>query len=171
MKFIKLGVISGVMIFLVITALSLLLPSQIVVSRAVDINQPLDTVYAFVNNLNNWPKWMDNFDTTLQKISPNPRGKNAFIQTSEVTVTLTKVSNKKIEAIWQSGSRKQMPGEFNFYPAKGNTITTVQWQFIQKVKWYPWEKFASIATDKIISPYMEKSLDNLKQLAEGPAGK
>jgi hypothetical protein len=34
------------------------------------------------------------------------------------------------------------------------------------LKWYPWEKFASIIFDRQLGPYMERSLGNLKKLAE-----
>jgi len=42
----------------------------------------------------------------------------------------------------------------------------VQWQFEQKLKWYPWEKFASLMSDKIMGPMMEANLDELRKLVE-----
>jgi hypothetical protein len=38
--------------------------------------------------------------------------------------------------------------------------------FIQHVAWYPWERIASLMSQKILSPPMEKSLSTLKQVAE-----
>jgi hypothetical protein len=42
----------------------------------------------------------------------------------------------------------------------------VQWQFEQKVKWYPWERLGSMMNDKILGTMMEKNLNNLKALVE-----
>jgi hypothetical protein len=45
-------------------------------------------------------------------------------------------------------------------------VTVVQWQFEQKIKWYPWEKFGSMMNDKILGTMMEKNLGNLRKLIE-----
>jgi thiamine kinase-like enzyme len=51
-----------------------------------------------------------------------------------------------------------------FSPARH--VTVVQWQFQQRLSWYPWEKLGSIMNDKIIGPMMEKNLGNLKKIVE-----
>ena len=59
MRLIKLGIISVVVLFGLITAMSMLLPSQVIISRAIDINRPLVTVYEAVTDLSKWKGWMD----------------------------------------------------------------------------------------------------------------
>ena len=44
--------------------------------------------------------------------------------------------------------------------------TQLTWNVNTTMKWYPWEKFSSIVSDKILSPFMEQSLDNLKVAVE-----
>ncbi len=165
MRIIKLGLISAVFLFLAVTAISLLLPSTINISRAIDVNAPLYSVYANINNLTKWKNWLANYDSAKVSTSENPVGKGATITINKTIVTITANNPDKIETLWLSGS-KSLIGEFNFIKHDNSSQVTVQWHFIQHVRWYPWEKFASIVSDKVMSPTMEKSLDNLKKLVE-----
>lgn len=167
MRLIKLSVISVVVLFGLITAMSMLLPSQVVISRAIDINKPLDSVYNTVTDLTKWKGWMDNYEADSTIISVPAIGKGSFIKMGKVKVDITALDSTKMEASWRNGENRPLPGSFNFLPSTDHQMVTVQWQFTQKVKWYPWEKFASITSDKVLGPYMEKSLDNLKKLLEG----
>ena len=165
MRFIKLGLISIVFLFFVVTAMSLLLPSTINISRAIDINAPMDSVYANINDVSNWKNWFANSNSTNTILSERSIGKGATIMVNKTTVTITETTPNKIKTTWQTGS-KSLEGEFNIIKQSGSSQVTVQWHFTQQVKWYPWEKFASIVSDKVMSPAMEKSLDNLKRVVE-----
>jgi hypothetical protein len=167
MKILKLAIISVVGLFLLVTVFSLLLPSNVIISRAIDINAPLDSVYPLVSDLSYWPAWMENYASSKTELSSaSSKGKGAALKMGEVKVIINESDPKKISATWQSGESRPLPGEFNFIGTDTSGHLTVQWQFNQKVKWYPWEKFASIVSDKALGPFMEKSLDNLKNLAE-----
>lgn len=168
MRLIKLGLISAVVLFMVVTAISLLLPSSIIISRAVDIEADLSTVYPKVADLSNWKQWYAFSDTTHFSVSANTTGKGAVLTIDKSMITLGEVTEKKVKAYWSIDANNQMPGEFNFITsdAIGATHLTIQWQVIHKVKWYPWEKFASIVADKSIGSFMEKSLDKLKEVSE-----
>jgi len=166
MRLIKLGVLSVVVLFGLITAMSMLLPSQVIISRAIDINKPLDSVYQAVADLTRWKGWMDNYDAAATSFSTPAKGKGAYIKMGKVRVDITTLARNKMDGIWQSADNRPLPGSFNFVPSNNQQTVTVQWQFVQKVAWYPWEKFASITSDKVLGPYMEKSLDNLKKLLE-----
>lgn len=165
MRFIKLAIISFVFLFLLITAISLLLPSTINVSRAIDIMGPIDSVYRNINDVANWKKWYANYDSAGVSFSGKTSGEGSSITMNKTTVTIVKSSADKIKTAWQSGS-KTLEGEFNFIRQNNASEITVQWLFVQHVKWYPWEKLALIVTDKTIGPVMEKSLDNLKMVVE-----
>ena len=79
MRIIKLGLISAVFLFLVVTAISLLLPSTVNISRAIDVNAPFDTVYTNLNDLSNWKKWIAGYDSINTTISQPSTGKGAVI--------------------------------------------------------------------------------------------
>lgn len=164
-RLIKLGVISAVALFLLITAMSLLLPSTINISRAIDIAAPFDTVYENINNVNRWKNWYANYDSANVSFPAKTAGPGAVIRLNNTTVTVVESTADSIKTVWSSGT-KTLKGSFNFYRQPGSSLVTVQWHFVQQVRWYPWEKFASIVTDKTISPVMQRSLDNLKKLAE-----
>jgi hypothetical protein len=166
MKFIKLALISLVIFFILITAMSLLLPSTVHLSRAIDINAPFDTVYNNINDVSNWKSWYASYDSTQFSTSKNTVGKGASVTFGKTTAIITQVTPDKIKAVWQTGDNTPLEGEFNFIRNGASTMTTVQWHFTQHVKWYPWQKFASIVSDKVVSPVMEKSLDNLKKKVE-----
>lgn len=166
MRFVKLGLISIVFFFLLLTAFSLLLPSQTNISRAIDINAPADTMYDYVNNIAKWKSWYADYDSSKVSLSSQTAGKGASLTINKTTVTLREALPGKIKAVWQTGKSNLVEGEFNFIAKDSASSMTLQWNFIQKVKWYPWEKFASIVSHKTIGPFMEKSLENLKKEAE-----
>src|SRR6476660_8987602 len=57
MKIVKLVLISAVILFLLITALSLLLPSHVRISRALDIPAPKEKILPLISDLKQWHKW------------------------------------------------------------------------------------------------------------------
>ncbi|HKG68295.1 MAG TPA: SRPBCC family protein [Segetibacter sp.] len=166
MRFVKLGLISIVFFFFLLTAFSLLLPSVTNISRAIDINAPADTVYSYINNILKWKSWYANYDSSLVSLSSATVGRNSSLTMDKTTVTIKEALPDKIKAVWQTGKNKPVAGEFNFITKDSSSFMTLQWNFTQKVKWYPWQKFASILSDKTLGPFMEKSLENLKKEAE-----
>lgn len=166
MRFVKLGLISIVFFCLLLTAFSLLLPSVTNISRAIDINAPADTVYAYINNIEKWKNWYANYDSSEASLSSTTVGKGASLTLNKTTVTLQEVLPHKIKAEWQTGKNNPVEGEFNFIVKDSASFVTLQWNFVQKVKWYPWQKIASILSDKTLGPFMEKCLENLKKEAE-----
>ncbi|HEX8462104.1 MAG TPA: SRPBCC family protein [Segetibacter sp.] len=166
MRFIKLGVISIVFFALLITGISLLLPSTVYISRAIDINAPVETAYNNVSNLANWKNWYVDYDSATAVLSANTTRPGASLRMQKLSIKLVEVTPAQVKAIWQNGESMQLPGEFNFISQPGATQMTLQWKFKHTVKWYPWQKFASILSDKAIGPSMEKSLQSLKDYVE-----
>lgn len=166
MRFVKLALISLVFFFLLLTGISLLLPSVTHISRAIDINAPADTVYNYIHNMAKWKYWYADYDSSTSYVSTLNNGKSAVLIINKTTVTIKESLPTQIKAVWQTGKSEPLPGEFNFITQNPASQVTVQWHFTQKVKWYPWQKFASVASNKIIGPFMEKSLENLKREAE-----
>src|SRR4051794_21081977 len=145
MKFIKLGLISLVVFGLMLTAFSLLLPSQTNISRAIDINAPADTVYKYINNIAKWKEWYANYDSSTASISSVTVGKGASLSMNKTTATISEAVPDTIKVTWQTNNNNPVVGEFSLIPRDSTaTSITLQWNFIQKVKWYPWQKLASI---------------------------
>lgn len=165
MRILKLGLISFFLLFLLITAISLLLPSTVHISRAIDISAPVDSVYANINDLGKWKRWFANYDSSSVTLSHNTSGVGATFTINKTTVSIVASNDTTIKTVWKGGN-KILEGDFNVIKQVGSSQVTVQWHFIQRVQWYPWEKFALIISNKSIGSVMERSLDNLKKISE-----
>lgn len=159
MRIIKLILISVVVFFLLLTAITSLMPSRIRVSRAIDINAPAKQVKEHIANLNGWDYWEEYTHTfTSKKVSANK------IEADAITVTLQQVSDTLITTLWQQKGN-QFTGGYAIIKQQEN-LTTVQAYFDFTLAWYPWEKLQGIIYDERLGPGMEKSLKQLKQVAE-----
>ena len=142
MSVIKLGGISVIVFAVILFLLSLLIPSHIRVSRAIDIHaNRVDTVIA---DLQTWPEWNTLFNDS-------------------VTVRKLSSDSNNIRTLWLSRNNA-IRSTFHIERASG--VSVVQWYFQFDLKWYPWEKLGSIIFDKQLGPPMEQSLNNLKKRFE-----
>jgi hypothetical protein len=57
MRFIKLALISLVVLFLLVLGMSLLIPSHVRISRAINITAPKDSLVLQLSDLRNWKQW------------------------------------------------------------------------------------------------------------------
>ncbi len=161
MRFLKLGLISAVVLFAVVTFISLLFPSTVIVSRAVNIYVPKDSIVPLVKDFNGWKKWINGMEKESVKIlsatEANLAGTTVVIDTTG--------SVYSINSSWQNKNKK-MTSAINVLNDSASKITIVQWEFTQHIQWYPWEKFASMMNDKILGTMMESNLARLKSIAE-----
>ena len=58
MRLIKLALISIIALFTVLSFFSVMMPSTVLVSRAVDIYAPSDSIKFYVSDLNQWVYWV-----------------------------------------------------------------------------------------------------------------
>lgn len=159
MRIIKLILISAVVFFLLLTAITSLMPSSIRVSRAIDINAPASIIKEHIANLNGWDYWEEyTHSFTNKKISPTK------IEADSITVTLQQVSDTLITTLWKQKGNHFIGG-YTIIKQQEN-LTTVQSYYDFTLAWYPWEKLQGIIYDERLGPGMEKSLKQLKQLTE-----
>jgi hypothetical protein len=144
MRIVKLGIISIIVFSLLLVAFSLLIPSHVRISRAVNITAPRQTVYANVESQDKWKEWNE-------------------LANEKIDVSILSRQPDLIQTAWKY-SDKSVNSSFRF--EESANITVVQWYFDFHLRWYPWEKFGSITFDKQFGPVMERSLNNLKKLVE-----
>ena len=156
---IKLGVISVIALFLLLSVFSALLPAHVRISRAVSIAAPPARVTAFLGNCTRWQQW----NAYIQSLPDKSVTINS-IQSKQLTVTITSSDTSATKTSWRQANGKVFPGVFSL-TAQG-PFTVVQWYFDFHFRWYPWEKLSSIVYDKQLGPMMQESLDNLKQQSE-----
>jgi hypothetical protein len=161
MRFLKLIGISVVILFILVTALGLLFPSKVIVSRAVDITAPKSSILLLIKDVNGWQKWVEGMNDQSVVISSPTK---ALLGKTDVTIT--SVSDSIIASTWVARNGNIQTCSINLFGDSARIQTVVQWEFQQQLKWYPWERFASMMNDKILGTMMEKNLNNLKVLAE-----
>jgi hypothetical protein len=161
MRLVKLALISIVGLFIVVFLMSLLIPSKIRISRAVDITAPKDSVVQQLSDLRNWQRW--NQLVTSPDIN-NPSYSNNSFTSDRLQVMLQSVKADSIFTMWTQQGGKQIASAYTLH-VQDNTVV-VQWYFDFKLNWYPWEKFGSIIFDKQLGPPMEYSLAELKKELE-----
>lgn len=161
MKLLKLGLISLVILFLLATIMGAMLPSKVLVSRAVNIKAPIDSVRNQIEDIRQWPNWVEGMNDPSVHIQSSV---NAQIGKSEVTIA--EKNDSTVISTWITAKGKPQISTMRviYQPQQG--VTIVQWQFEQSIGWLPWERLGSIMNDKILGPMMEKNLDQLRRLIE-----
>ena len=160
-KIVKLVLISAVILFLLITALSLLLPSHVRISRALDIAAPKERILPFIKDLNQWHKWNrfvivgDSMTAFFSSSTPTT------IHAGQIFIQLQKKDGDTVATTW---TQNNIESGSHIVCLAGEGYTTVQWYFDFHLKWYPWQKFQSIVYDKELGAPMEASLENLKRI-------
>lgn len=161
MRFVKLAIISFIVLSLVIYALSLLIPSEMRVSRAVTINANKDSVWKALKDVKAWAEWNVMLQQPLTNIVVDSNG----FKSDQLEVFIVSSPIDLIQTSWQQFGNEKIQSAFSL-TAAGTDRTVLQWYFDFKVKWYPWEKFGSIIFDKQMGPGMEQSLNNLRKRVE-----
>jgi hypothetical protein len=158
MKLIKLGLISVLVLGIIITLIGLLFPSTVIVSRAVDIEAPKDSIFLRVSRLSAWSGWVNGMsDSTVTIISDQEA------QLGNTHVQITGVTDSTVLSVWTNPDGQQQTSTIRLIRNGNEGYTVVQWQFVQSIAWYPWERFGSMMNDKIMGTMMEQNLQQLKQ--------
>jgi predicted PurR-regulated permease PerM len=161
MRFVKLAIISAVVLFIVIFLFSLIIPSTVRVSRAIDIAAPKDSLVARLADLRQWKEW--NIMANNPEFNNEQFLENA-ITSEQMTITKKAQAGDTLLTDWKQSNARVLNSGFTWFGNDGQLV--LQWYFDIKLRWYPWEKFGSIVFDKQLGPPMEKSLGNLKKLLE-----
>jgi len=146
MRIIKLGLISVVFFAVMITLVSLLFPSHVRISKAVDINSDKETVLAQLKDTSNWKNWYPGADSSMPVV--------------ELTATDSSIQFHQVGNVNRSGEG------FNIMPVGQPHTVTVQWYMDIHLHWYPWEKFSSLLLENRYGPFMERGLTRLKAYLE-----
>ena len=168
MRFIKLFFISIIVLFCVLMAISLTIPSHIRISRAINIGAPMQKVFNAVNDLKAWDSWnhFTSQSSLTNKIFSDPSsGYGALMKADQLSIIITDSKPDSIKTNWDQLNAKRFDAGFNFYQLRPDSVT-VQFYLDFHFKWYPWEKFTTLLYDKQLGPVMEESLSGLKHILE-----
>jgi hypothetical protein len=161
MKLIRLAFFSILTLFVIAALIGIMLPSTALVSRAINIAAPKDSIIPYIKDIEQWKGWMDGMQQASGSItSPS------HADLAGTIVDITSVTDSTIVSSWKTKTGNIQTSTVRVIGDSTQKITIVQWQFEQKLKWYPWERLGSIMNDKILGTMMEKNLANLKTLIE-----
>lgn len=160
-------------LFIVITLLSLLIPSKVKVTRTTVINSDdRFSVTRQISDIRNWYNWHPLFKSgneTLQAKGLHSTGTGAFefdyagklIQVRFLDSTAT-----SLHFLMQMKGENDVYNEVVISGINGQHGTQIIWTATTQLHWYPWEKFYGIFIDKLSGPGYELGLQNLKQFIE-----
>ena len=164
MGVIKLGFISIIVFALIITGISLLFPSHIRVSKAIDIRTGKDSVMNEISDASNWKKWFPGGDSASYFIEAGTI--KGIITSSGQSLVITGVTDSSVVAKYTGPDAKKGQSGWNIIPTNSPDFITLQWFMDFQLRWYPWEKFSSLLLEKRYGPMMEQGLDKLKKILE-----
>jgi hypothetical protein len=153
MRLIKLALISFVVFFGIITAMSLLIPSRVRISRATNISDPSDSVFYLIRNREQWPRWHPAFQQ--QNIV-------ALLQQHGIQVTPLLQTDTLVTVRWQQAGKPPVLNGWQLHRFTASDSATLQWYMDFQLKWYPWQKFSSLFYEKTYGAMMEQGLQNIK---------
>ena len=156
MRLVKLLLISFLVLASIITAISLLLPSKVVVSRAIEISAPKEQIAYYISDLNQWNAWMTEWKENKVTI----KGNTAYISTQ--TIELVQQTDSSASFKWIATGQAPYDVLIEWLPLSKD-FYVIHWSFTQQVRWYPWEKFQTLLNEKLLGYKMETELVHLKE--------
>lgn len=163
-------VLAGLFIF--ITILSLLIPSKLMVSRAVVINAPAEKVFREISDLQNWKHWQPVFinDSSAIRFYAGPGGTSDSCEWDSKGKTnlmqITQKSDNAVSVILKRAGENDVKNNISVLPLADTNQVQVEWNVLIQLKWYPWEKFYGIFIEKITGEGYEAALNSLKAYVE-----
>jgi hypothetical protein len=154
-QIIKLALISFGFFFLLLTAISLLVPSHVRISKAINIGADKTSIFSQIRDTAQWSSWHPGFKQTPQQLLPQ-----------KPVVTTTVQNDSLIIMNLNSGDKKTMVNGWQLYNYASTDSLTLQWYMDFHLEWYPWQKFGSLFFEDTYGKMMEQGLSNLKQLSE-----
>jgi hypothetical protein len=167
MRFLKLVLISILVLFIVITFVFSLFPSHIRISRVVNIHSSKEKIAQVISDLKTWKDWNEFFNDSSSgnSLSTPSIGKGASAASRSLRVTILNAGKDSITTSWTPKDKQPFSGGFNIVQTDSDNVV-VEWYFNFHFRWYPWEKLGSMYYDKQLGPLMEKSLSGLKNYLE-----
>jgi len=173
MRFVRLAVLSFIFLFLVIWGISLFLPSHITLSRTINIKAPADSIAAMLKNPSNWRYWYPGMDPNQPYYEVGNGVKGVIIDKysdikNPVYLRLEKVEGNLITALFVGRKMKPIVNTWRVIEHTPTDSLALQWAMDIDLRWYPWEKFASLALEKTYGPKMEQGLVALRKRVQTP---
>jgi hypothetical protein len=155
MRLIKLAILSFIFLFLIITAISLLIPSHIRISKAINIAPPKDSIFALIKDAKSWPQWHPAFMPT-----------DSFRKIPQIQIIPVTTNDSELVFQLKQQDKRPVLNGWKIYEHASTDSLTLQWYMDFHLKWYPWQKFGSLIYENTYGVMMEQGLGNLKKAVQ-----
>ena len=169
-RFIKPVFIGIIGLSVLVTLISLLLPSEVHGRRGIVINADKKMIMEQILDCSNWKHWQPNFMTDSLLVVTDAYGDAVIDHNGKKDFYKKKpgsVSDSSATFIQSREGENDVVHIFTLTKDAATNGTYADWKFITHLKWYPWEKFSGFFTESFTAPGMEQGLENLKKKAEG----
>ncbi|MEI8111457.1 MAG: SRPBCC family protein [Chitinophagia bacterium] len=157
MRLVKFVLISALIFFLLLLGIGLLMPSKVVVSRAINIPVPANRVFPYMQDVRKWPQWMQGLDSNQIKTI-----NDSVYQVGNLTIQWIESNANHMITQWKSKNGTLQISTMRIITDSANAGCTAQWQFEQPLGWLPWERLGSMLNEKIMGPQLETNLQQLR---------
>lgn len=149
MRIIKLGIISAVVFFLLITLMSLLVPSKVRISKAVDLSGDRMQLLASIKDVQQWPQWHPAFEKGIA---------------ANQSLTVVGNTDTSFTVVIQNKKGRSVLNTWQLHHLGNDNSHTLQWTMDFNLSWLPWHKFSSLFYEGTYGRMMQQGLNNLKSL-------
>ena len=172
MRMIKgfLFVITG--LFIMITLVSLFIPSRVIVVRGVEVNANSQKVFDEIRNFHNWHHWQPVFkaDPAKMRYSADSTTAGSFCEWEsngkKNKLLFTTMDPNRVTVSLSREGEIDVTNVISVLPLSDSNRVQVEWQALTRLKWYPWEKFYGIFIEKMTGSGYEDALNSLKSYVE-----
>ena len=155
MRLIKLALISFFVFFAIVTAISLLIPSHVRISKAINISHTSDSLYSLIANRSQWRRWHPAFK--LKNI-------DSLLQVHEITITPVVNTDSLVTVHWQQAGKNPVVNSWQIHRFSASDSAALQWYMDFQLPWYPWQKFSSLFYEKTYGTMMTRGLNNIDSI-------
>ena len=154
MRIIKLALISAIFFFLLLTAISSLVPSTVRLSKAINIGAAKEDILSLVSDTTAWKEWHPGFRNSNRQAASAPQILPVSKSDSLIIMQLNRPGKNPVLNGWQ------------VYQYASTDSITIQWYMDFQLQWYPWQKFGSLFYENTYGTMMQQGLAAIKELAE-----
>jgi hypothetical protein len=174
MRFVKAFFVGITGLFVIITLLSLLIPSRVEVVRSVAIyNTTTAAAIKQIEEVVYWKNWhpiftLDSAIIKSRSLSASGKSMSYIIlhRQKESVITVLSADSATVNLLLQSPGEYDITNELSALAIPGQDGIQVSWKAITQLHWYPWEKFYAIFIDKLTGPGYDQALAGLKDYLE-----
>jgi carbon monoxide dehydrogenase subunit G len=169
MRLIKLAILSFIFLFLLITAISLFIPSHIRIAKTINLQAPKDSVMMQLKDPAKWKNWYPGMDT-VKLYYENGVVKGVVVNDKDsarpMYLHITEEDPDEIAAEFVGGKLKPVMNTWKAMQYPTGDSTALQWNMDFHLRWYPWEKFSSLIFEGSYGQRMARGLLNIRRLVE-----